>query len=90
MTPKRRLKSGEADSIKIEIIPVRGLERLDYVSEDLLASIESPSIALPGDHYSGRIVVYPLKGISCTVRGYIELDKNMASIGKKGVLHRSR
>jgi hypothetical protein len=42
MTPKRRLKSGEADSIKIEIIPVRGLERLDYVSEDLLASIESP------------------------------------------------
>jgi hypothetical protein len=28
--------------------------------------------------------VYPLKEISCTVRGYIELDKNMASIGKRG------
>jgi len=82
--PERELSQGEGASLEIEAIPLRGVERVDYASEELVASVESPSIALPNEHYEGSIKIYALRDLECSVRGFIEYDRNMASIGKRG------
>ncbi|MEM1610232.1 MAG: alginate lyase family protein [Sulfolobales archaeon] len=78
------LRGGEEKSLEILLIPFRGMGSVHYVSEDLIASIDSPSIALPGDPYIGSLIIYPLKDLSCDVKGSIVYDKNMASIGRRG------
>jgi len=84
ITPRKRVSGGEKDFFELDIIPVRDLERIDYVSDELILGVESPSIAFPGERYRGRVVIYPLDKISCEVNGYIEYDKNMASLGRRG------
>ncbi|MEZ0289783.1 MAG: heparinase II/III family protein [Sulfolobales archaeon] len=71
-------------SVELEILPLRDLARVDYVSRELIVSIESPSIAIPGEVYSGFVRVYSLKDLDCSIRGFIEYDKNMSSIGRRG------
>ena len=79
-----KLRSGEEAVLEILLIPFREMISTHYVSEDLIASIESPSIALPGDLYKGSLVIYALRDLSCDVSGSIIHDKNMASIGRRG------
>jgi hypothetical protein len=81
---RKTLEPGASRSVEIEILLLNDIERVDYASEDLIAAVISPSIALPGRRYEGELVIYPLRDVSCDVKGYIRYDKNMSSIGKRG------
>ncbi|WP_291766283.1 alginate lyase family protein [Caldivirga sp. UBA161] len=75
---------GEA-SLRYELILFNGLSRVDYIDDDLIVGINSPSVVKPGDIINGSLSIYSLSGGGrLSINGYVKLIKSMPTLGRRG------
>ncbi|ABW02708.1 heparinase II/III domain-containing protein [Caldivirga maquilingensis] len=78
--------NGEGEvSLKYELTLFNGLSRVDYVDDELIIGINSPSVVKPGDTINGSLSVYSLTGSGgFSINGYVKLVKSMPTLGRRG------
>nr|KJR73804.1 MAG: hypothetical protein TU35_03680 [Thermoproteus sp. AZ2] len=84
LVSSKTLNRGEALELAYDVLPFWGLERVDYVDDELIAGIESPSVVAPGASIRGRASFFPLRPMRLSVGGYIEERRHMSVLGRRG------
>lgn len=71
--------------LEYELVLIHGLSRVDYVDDQIIAGVESPSVVAPGQSLRGTFVVYPLVDLGVIdVKASLRFVKQMPVLGRRG------